>query len=130
QGPLKIVAFTAIAARADASFQPLYAEVAPLAHVQWFFVCSNTIDPLGGYFKWNLGYTTLYHAMRNETDPARHMALERAHAMEFKAVGHHENPYFQTIDAVMNPTLAPQLGPQVEDELQRFAQRSRRSSIV
>ncbi len=130
QGPLKIVAFSALAARVDGRFAALRDETAPLAYAQWFFSVTDALDPLGGYFKWNLDEAAMFHAMRLETDPGRYMALERAHAIDRRAIGHHENAYFQTIDVAIDPSLQPSLAPLVEDELQRFVARGRRARAV
>src|SRR5262249_45697483 len=105
QSPEKMVAFTALAARVDARFQPERDRVAPLVYTSWIGAWISLLDPLNGYYGWNLGNGARYHAMRLETDPSRFMALERSHAMERRGIGHHENAYFQTVDCAVDPTL-------------------------
>ncbi len=127
QSPDKMVAFTALAAHVDpARFQKVRDEVAPLVYTSWLGLWTSLLDPLNGYYKWNLGQGSTFHAMRLETDPARFMAQERAHAMEFKAIGHHGNAYFETVDAAVSPVLAPALAPRILDGLRRCVSRPRR----
>lgn len=131
QSPDKMIAFTALAAHADpAKYQPLRDEVGQLAWAAWVFGLDGSLDPLSSYYKWNLGEGTIYHAMRLETDPARFMALERAHAIDHRTIASHENAYFQTIDAAVDPTTAAAVAPQVLDELRRLVARGRRGFTV
>jgi hypothetical protein len=122
----KMVMFTAIAAHANPRFQRVRDEIAPLVSLEWLSEWIGLLDPLDGYFGWNLGNGTRYHAMRLETDPARFMALERAHEIERRGIGHHENAWFQCVDAAVEPALAPQVAPEILDELRRWVARSRR----
>ena len=122
----KMVMFTALAAHVNPRFQRVRDEIAPLVSLEWLSEWMGLLDPLDGYFGWNLGNGTRYHAMRLETDPARFMALERAHAIERRGIGHHENAWFQCVDAAVDPALAPQLAPEMLDELRRWVARSRR----
>jgi hypothetical protein len=122
----KMVAFTALAAHVDPRFQPERDKLAPLVYTTWLSTWIGLIDPLGGYYGWNLGQGARYHAMRLETDPGRFMALERSHAMERRGIGHHENAYFQTVDAAVNPALATTVAPEILDELRRWTARPRR----
>jgi hypothetical protein len=129
--PEKMIAFTALAARVDpVKYQALRDEVGALAWVVWVFDMPSVVDPLESYYKWNLEEGAVYHALRLETDPGRGAALSRAHAIERRAIGHHENAYFQTIDAALDPSLATALGPAVLDELRRFVARGRRDFTV
>ncbi|HZU97495.1 MAG TPA: hypothetical protein VFF73_12415 [Planctomycetota bacterium] len=122
--PEKMVAFTALAAHVDAArYQALRDQVGQLAWVVWVFDVPGTIDPLESYYKWNLEEGAIYHALRLETDPGRQAALVAAHAIERRVIGHHENAYFQAIDAALDPTLATALGPMILDELRRFVAR-------
>jgi hypothetical protein len=131
QSPEKMVAFTALAAHVDpAKYQALRDQVGQLAWVIWVFDMTGVVDPLTSYYKWNLGEGAMYEAMRLETDANRFMALSRAHAIERRAIGHHENAYFQTIDSAMDPTLAATLAPEILDELRRFVSRGRRDFTV
>src|SRR5205823_2957962 len=93
QSPEKMIMFTALAARTDPKYLALRNEVGRLAPALWFFNWTSTLDPLDSYYKWNLGYGSTYNAMRLETDPARHAALARAHAIDRRTIGHHENAY-------------------------------------
>jgi hypothetical protein len=122
----KMVAFTALAAHVNPRFQAVRDEVGPLAYVQWLGEWTGLLDPLNGYYGWNLGTGARYHEMRLETDPGRFMAETRCHTMERRAIGHHENAWFQTVDAAVDPTLAATLAPEILDELRRFTARSRR----
>lgn len=127
QSPGKMIMFSALAARVNpAKYQALRSELGELAYMKWVFDFTGSLDPLSSYYKWNLGYGSTYHEMRLETDPARFMALARTHAMDRRAIGHHENAYFQTIDAAVDPALAPALAPAIQDELRRFVSRGRR----
>jgi hypothetical protein len=126
-----MIMFTALAARVDAGkYQALRDELGQLAWITWVTDLSGTLDPLSSYYKWNLGMGSTYHAIRLETDPARFMALSRTHAIERRTIGHHENAYFQTIDAALDPTLAATLAPEIQDELYRFVARGRREVTV
>jgi hypothetical protein len=122
----KMVMFTALAAHVAPRFQAVRDEVGPLAYVQWLGEWTGLLDPLGGYYSWNLGTGARYHEMRLETDPGRFMAEQRAHAMERRGIGHHENAWFQTVDAAVDPTLAATVAPEILDELRRWTARSRR----
>jgi hypothetical protein len=126
QSPEKMVAFTALAAHVDPRFQAERDRVAPLVYISWLGTWTSLLDPLDGYYGWNLGNGARYHAMRLETDPSRFMALERSHAIERRGIGHHENAYFQTVDVAVDPTLSTSLSPLITDELRRFATRPRR----
>jgi len=131
QSPEKMIAFSALAARVDAGkYQPMRDELGQLAWITWVMDLTGTLDPLSSYYKWNLGYGATYHAMRLETDPSRFQALSRTHAIDRRAIGHHENAYFQTIDAALDPTLAATLAPEIQDELWRFVARGRREVSV
>ncbi|MEZ0227966.1 MAG: hypothetical protein ACAI25_05025 [Planctomycetota bacterium] len=129
QSPGKMIMFSALAARVNpAKYGALRNELGQLAYMKWVFEFTGTLDPLSSYYKWNLGMGSAYHELRLETDPGRFMALERAHAMVRRAIGHHENAYFQTIDAAVDPALSATLAPAIEDELRRFASRDRRET--
>ncbi len=131
QSPGKMIMFAALAARVNpAKYGSLWKELGELAYMKWVFEFTGLLDPLSSYYKWNLGMGSAYHELRLETDPGRFMALERSHSMVRRAIGHHENAYFQTIDAAVDPALAPALAPAIEDELRRFASRSRREVTV
>ena len=130
QSPDKMVAFTALAAHVDPRFQKVRDEVAPLVYVGWLGLWTSILDPVSSYYKWNLGAGTRYQAQRLETDPVRFMAMEREHAMELRAIGHHGNAYFETIDAAVDPTLAAANAPKVLDELRRCVTRPRRYFTV
>jgi hypothetical protein len=130
QSPEKMIMFSAMAAEVDPSYQTMRNEIGKLAPALWFFSWTSTLDPLSSYYKWNLGNGATYNALRLETDPARYAAIMRAHAIDRRTIGHHENAYFQTIDVALDPSLMATLQPQVLDELRRFAQRSRRGTTV
>ena len=131
QSPEKMVAFTALAAHVDpGKYQTLRDEVGQLAWVEWVFDMTGALDPLSSYYKWNLGEGAVYEAMRLETDPNRFQALDRAHRIDRRVIGHHENAYFQTIDSAVDSSLASTLAPEVLDELRRFVARGRRDFSV
>ncbi len=130
QSPDKMIAFTALAAHANPSYQALRDQVGQLAWVLWVFDEDGALDPLSSYYKWNLGEGTDYHAVRLETDPSRYQAIARHRAIVRTAIGHHENAYFQTIDTALDSTLAPTLAPEILDELRRFVSRGRRDFPV
>ncbi len=122
--PEQMIAYTALAAHVDpAKYQALRDQVGQLAWVAWVFEMPGVADPLESYYKWNLGEGAMYHALRLETDPGRQAALGRAHALMRRAIGHHENAYFQTIDCALDPSLATALAPEILDELRRFVAR-------
>ena len=131
QSPEKMIAFTALAAHVDpAKYQALRDQVGQLAWMTWVADETSVLDPLGSYYKWNLGEGAMYEALRLETDPNRFMALMEAHAIDRRIIAHHENAYFQTIDTAIDPTLAGTTGPEILDELRRFVSRGRRDFTV
>ncbi len=126
QSPDKMVAFAALAAHVDGRFRWVFDNVAPLAYIEWLGIWTGLIDPLDGYYGWNLGQGARYHQMRLVTNPDLYMAIERAHDMERRGIGHHENAYFQCTDAAVEPSLAATLSPEIVDELRRWTARPRR----
>jgi hypothetical protein len=122
--PTQMIAYTALAAHVDpGKYQTLRDQVGQLAWVAWVFEMPGVIDPLESYYKWNLEEGAIYHALRLETDPGRLDALSRAHAVVRRAIGHHENAYFQTVDCALDPSLSTALAPEILDELRRFCAR-------
>jgi hypothetical protein len=131
QSPEKMIMFTALAAHVDpAKYQALRDQVGQLAWMTWVLDVPSALDPLGSYYKWNLGEGAMYESLRLETDPNRFMALMEAHAIDRRVIGHHENAYFQTIDTAIDPTLAATTAPEILDELRRFVSRGRRDFTV
>jgi hypothetical protein len=128
--PEQMIAYTALAARVDpGKYQALRDQVGQLAWVAWVFEMPGAADPLESYYKWNLSEGAMYHALRLETDPGRQAALSRAHAVMRRAIGHHENAYFQTIDCALDSSLATTLAPEILDELRRFVARGGMSGL-
>jgi hypothetical protein len=131
QSPVAIVGFTAAAERTDpGKYSAMRTKHGRIAGFDWIGTWISTFDPLDSYFKWNLGHTTFFTAMRLETDPDRYRHLERSFTIMRRCVGHHRNSWFDGVEAALDPSKRATLGPIVTDDLRRIVWRGRRDRTV
>src|SRR5581483_4437344 len=131
QSPAAIVAFTAAAERTDpAKYGAMRAKHGRIASFDWIGTMVGCIDPLDSYYKWNLGHTVYFTALRLETDPDRYKHLEKSFAIMRHAVGHHRNAWFDGVEAALDAQKRPALSAQITDDLRRLVWRGRRDRTV
>ncbi|HZV01587.1 MAG TPA: hypothetical protein VFF73_33060 [Planctomycetota bacterium] len=131
QSPVCIVAFTAAAERTNPrKYGPMRQQLGALASFDWIGTWVSTLDPIDSYYKWNLGHTTCFTAMRLETDPNRWRDLERSFTIMRRCVGHHRNAWFNAVTASLDPASRATWGPIVTDDLYRLVSRGRRDRPI
>lgn len=131
QSPGMIVAFTAAAERTDPQkYGAMRARHGRVVSYDWIGTLMGALDPIQDYYKWNLGHTTSYTALRLETDPDRARHLERGFAIMRRAVGHHRQAWFSAVEAALDPAARARLAPVIEDDMSRMVSRPRRQFAV
>ncbi len=118
------VALLVMANLADPSrFGSALAKQGALAELIWFNAWIDATDPHGSYFKFDLIHTALSTLLHFDKNAARWPKYQYAQRILWKAVGHHQNPYFAAVAALASPERTRSLGPDVEERLQQWLAR-------
>jgi hypothetical protein len=116
QSPADIVAFTAAAEDTNPRrYELMRDELGQVAAFDWIGTFISTLDPINGYFKWNLGH---------ESDFIASFQIMR------NCVGFHRNPWFNGVAAALDASTRPTWGPIVADDMYRLVSRGRRDYSV
>jgi hypothetical protein len=99
----------------------------PLAGIVWFPIWVSSREVHDGYYKFNLMHSTMAMLVATETDPVLYREYVKGLEVMHDAVGHHMNAWFDVVYGQAVPTAAAAIGPLVENELQHWALRPRRS---
>ncbi len=131
QAPAMILSFTGLAAMVDpGTWDALHQQYSPLADIIWLPGWLSSQDPHFQYYKFNLSHSNLVILAELETDPDRYRGYLKLMRTMRAAVGHHQNAWFDGIYAMVMPSLAATLGPQVKNELDHWALRPRRGFSI
>ncbi|MBI4615034.1 MAG: hypothetical protein HY720_15585 [Planctomycetes bacterium] len=122
------LAFLALGRRVDPGrFDAPFQYLAPTAELVWFPLWSETWDQHKSYYKFNLDHTTLALLMTLDQDPARWREYHRGLRILRRALDHHENAWFQTVEMLVDPASRPSLAPRTEIALRLWCQRPERA---
>jgi hypothetical protein len=98
------LAFLAAGRRiAPARFGAAYARHAPLAELAWVSAWTETFEPIGSYYKFNLDHINYNTWLRNEQNPGRWRQARSAFAILRDALGHHQNAHFNLCELTADP---------------------------
>lgn len=94
-----------------------------LAEMIWFNAWIDAADPHGSYFKFDLMQTSLSTLLQFDKSAARWPKYQYAQRILWKAVGHHQNPYFAAVAAKAFPEKANSLRSEIEETLKQWLSR-------
>jgi hypothetical protein len=125
------LAYLNIGKRVDPQkFTPALKSHHGLSSMVWFPIWSSTFDPHGGYYKFNLAHGCLYNLLRLESDPARWRDCYEAFRILRKAIGHHQNAWFNLVEISNTPSSRVNLDPETRELLRRWLMRPTRRMPV
>ncbi len=125
------LAIVALARRVDpALFDEPMRRYGPMAELAWFAPWTETWDPHGSYFKFNLEHDALALAMSVDQDPTRWREYHRALRVLGRALDHHENAWFLAVHAIVDPGARSATGPRIENALRLWCLRNERAVSV
>jgi hypothetical protein len=104
----------------------LHSDMAELAELLWFPAWASSQEVHEGYFGFSLAHMTLLSLFEFETDPGRYRAYLQVLRILTETVGHHQNPWFESVRALGLPGERATLAPQIREELGQWTLRSRR----
>ncbi|MDF1664371.1 MAG: hypothetical protein P1V97_21580 [Planctomycetota bacterium] len=108
----------------------VYQRHAPMASIFWLPTWVSAQEVHESYYKFNLGHSTLLNLLELETDPAQYRDYLKGLRMLRQAIGHHGNAWFNSVYAMALPPSRMTMGPQIKNELDRFALRPRRGQTI
>ncbi len=121
---------TAAQRAAPQKYAAALTEHQPLADVTWVAEWTSTLDPINGYYKFNMGHGVLMTYLRQEADPARWHKVVRSLRILRSAVQHDMNPHFDVCYASAHPAVAPGMRSDFESLLAMWLKRPRRQVTV
>jgi hypothetical protein len=104
-----------------------YAQHAYLADLCWFSPYTQTFDPVGSYFKFNLEHGSFFTYLRLETNPVLWQRAYKVFRIMRKALGHHLQAHFNMCEIGVAPWQSPTFGPETKTLLRLFLKRHRRN---
>lgn len=111
-------------------FARLHADCAPLASMIWFNTWTSSQEIHEGYYKFSLEHMHTLSLLELDADPARYRSYLQNLAMLHDAIGHHQNPWFESVFGMATPGAAPASGPEIQSMLERFTLRPRRGFTI
>jgi hypothetical protein len=101
------IALLRIGATVDpGKFGDAYNAVKDASALAWIPVWFSTIDPIVGYYKFNLGHAFLGPPLYLESDPTVRQNLLAAYAILRAPTADHRNAWFNLVDMLVDPTAA------------------------
>ncbi|GEM_PF-5253553 len=94
-----------------------------LAEIAWFNSWLHTLDPHGDYYKLNLLETSLSTLLHFDMSAQRQAKYKYAQKILWRAIAHHENPYFATVAAMADPKELKTLSPPIPILLKQWLRR-------
>jgi hypothetical protein len=82
---------------APARFGGHYNRVAAASAASWLPIWLSAMEPMDGYFKFNLTHAVISPTLLAEEDPALRNNYRRAYDILRRATGHHRNAYFNLV---------------------------------
>ncbi len=98
-------------------------EYGSLSELVWFGAWMNTLESHYTYFQKELFYTSLSSLLLLDSSPRRRADYAYAHRILWRAVEHHQNPYFETVANVALYGRGGPPSPDVENGLAQWLDR-------
>jgi hypothetical protein len=98
-----------------------------LADLCWFSIWTETFDPVGGYYKFNLEHGSFYTFLRLETNPVIWQRGYKGFRILRKALAHHLQAHFNMCTIGIAPWQSAEVGPETKSLLRLFLKRNRRN---